>query len=297
MRSADLIGRILAERYRLERVLGRGGMGVVYAGTHTWMERPVAIKVLAAELADREDAVKRFFREARIAANLRHPNIAEVLDMGEDDDGVPFIAMELLEGETLAAHLAREGKLDLETAGRLLVPIVDAIAVVHERGILHRDLKPENIHMARDFRGRTVPKLLDFGIAKLLDGASVNTNTGSVIGTPAYMAPEQLRGLRDIGPAADVWSMGMIFLRVLAGVLPVELGASPIDALVKIAMTAMPSLAHRAPGIPPAVCAVVDGALRREVEERTPTMEALLDAVLSALRDSGVPARDPRGPS
>ena len=294
MKPEDRIGRVLAERYRLESILGKGGMGAVYAGTHTWMDRPVAIKVLAPDYADSGDVVRRFFQEARVAANLRHPNVVDVLDMGEDDDGVPFLVMERLEGETLAARLRRESKLAVDEALRALVPVLDALAFVHAHGILHRDLKPENVFLAKDFRGRPLTKLLDFGVAKLLENAGQSTRTGSVLGTPAYMAPEQLRGAKDIASPADVWAMGMILYRTLAGRLPVELGPTPMEALLKIATADMPSLRVHAPDVPPVIAGAVDAALRRDPALRTGSVTELLDALLEGARASGLRVRDPR---
>ena len=162
----------LAEKYRLDRILGDGGFGVVFAGVHDWTGRPIAVKVMDPSLARKEDYVKRFLQEARLAAKLSHPNVVDVLDMGREEDGTVYLVLELLRGETLSQVLKRRKLLPLDETLNNLLPIMDALSDAHAAGVLHRDLKPANIILSVDKRGRMVPKLLDFGIAKDTEAAT-----------------------------------------------------------------------------------------------------------------------------
>ncbi|MCA9607944.1 MAG: serine/threonine protein kinase, partial [Myxococcales bacterium] len=203
----ERLGRALGGRYRLLKILGKGGMGVVYEGVHEGTGRPVAVKVLLPQFLEHPEITKRFLREAKAAASLHHPNVVDVLDVGEDDDGAPYIVLEFLVGRTLHA-LSKKGPLDAEPTLAHLLPVMDALALAHDNGIVHRDVKPDNIFLAEDETGRITPKLLDFGIAKLLQvTSSLKTRTGTAMGTPHYMPPEQAQGARDVTPAADVWAM------------------------------------------------------------------------------------------
>lgn len=293
-RPEDRIGRMVADRYRLERVIAKGGMGVVYAGKHTWTDRPVAVKLLLPDYAEDPGLLKRFFQEAKTAAGLRHPNVVDVLDMGEDDDGSAFLVLELLEGEPLSVRLERDGTLEAEAALRTLLPIMDALDAVHERGVIHRDLKPANVFLSRAYRGVVVPKLLDFGVAKLLEDGAVRTRTGSVLGTPGYMAPEQIQGASDITAAADVWGIGMVWFRTLAGKLPFTPDPNPTAILMQILSKDLPTLTSVQPTVPAPIARVVDGALRRAPEHRHPNMAAFLDGLIAGADAAGLSIADPR---
>jgi len=285
---------MIADRYQLEEVLGKGGMGVIYGGTHTWTERPVAVKILRDQYAQGE-SLKRFFREARTAAGLRHPNVVDVLDMGEDDDGAAFIVLERLEGESLDAFISREGTVAPQVALKIMLPVLDALAAAHLRGILHRDLKPANIFLAKGHRGHEIPKLLDFGVAKLLEGSTeLKTVTGSVMGTPGYASPEQLRGQSELAPASDVWGVGIVLYRMLAGRLPFEPDSNIPAWVMKIVGQPAPRLEEVAPDVPKALCEAVHGALTLDVEERTPNMPAFIGALLKAAAAEGLDVPDPR---
>ena len=294
MAADPRIGRMIADRYRLDRELGRGGMGVVYAGTHTWTERPVAVKLLLPEHSADASLLKRFFQEAKAAAGLRHPNVVDVLDMGEDDDGSAFLVLELLEGESLRARLDRVGRLAPSDALRVLVPVMDALDAAHARGIIYRDLKPANVFLAAGHRGVEIPKLLDFGVAKLTEGASVQTRTGAMLGTPAYMSPEQIRGARDLTAASDVWGMGMLLHQTLVGRLPIEHDDNPTTMLIALVSEDRPSLAACWPEAPPHLAAVVDRCLARDLAARIGTMNELVEALLAAAAADGVELEDPR---
>ena len=219
----ERLGTTLAEKYRIDRIVGRGGMGVVFSATHLWTGRPVAVKLLLPGLADDAGLVKRFLREARAAAGLRHPNVVDVLDMGSEPDGTVYLVLEMLVGESLDAVLERHGRLTLRELAAWVVPVCDAVGAAHGQGIVHRDLKPENIFLHRPAEGVTLPKLLDFGIAKVLGtGTSKQTAVGSVIGTLHYMSPEQAEGRADVGPRSDVWALGVVLYECLTGRMPFD---------------------------------------------------------------------------
>jgi serine/threonine protein kinase len=291
-------GTVLAGKYELHSVLGRGGMGVVFRGKHLGIDRPIAIKVLRRELVSNPTLAKRFVREAKAAATLQHPNVVDVLDYGVDADGTAFQVLELLQGESLGEHLARKGTISIATALSLVLPVIHALAVAHTRGVVHRDLKPDNVFLARNVHGRIVPKLLDFGIAKLLpkDGgtsSTLSTRAGAAIGTPAYMSPEQARGTADVGTTTDVWAIGVILFECIAGRIPFEAETGSI-LMARIIMEQAPSLATVAPDVPKAIVDAIDRALAAKSEDRWPTMEAFADALRNAAvaSDISVPPAD-----
>ncbi len=268
------VGEVLAEKYRLEELLGSGGMGDVYRATNELVGRPVAIKVLRGEHAANPAIVERFLREARAANLVRHPNVVDVVDIGKHLDGTPFIVQELLQGEDLARYVQhRGGVLGLEEVVDLLCPVIDALAEAHARGVVHRDVKPENVFLVRA-PGRRIPKLLDFGISKLRATNIRATEAGVVMGTPAYMAPEQIQGAKDTDPRSDVWAIGVMLFEVLSGRLPFE----DVDApalFVKIATRDAPLLVDVNPEIPPNVSRIVERCLRRLPAERYPSAAEL----------------------
>ncbi len=291
--AESLLGKELDGRYRLDRVLGRGSFGVVFAGTHTWTERPVAVKVLVAQLAASSPTMAaRFLREAKAAASLRHRNVVDVLDMGEAE-GTAFIALELLEGEPLSARLEREPKLDVPTSLDILLPIFDALHSAHGRGMIHRDVKSENIYL-HDDDGTLVPKILDFGTVRTKYAADETplTEAGSILGTPHYMAPEQVTGT-TLTAAADTYSCGVLAFRMLSGEYPFD-GPSPTIVLANAFTKPAPRLASLAPQLPPGVCGAVDLALEKDPKMRHADMHAFMDALLEGAREVGVDIADPR---
>ncbi|PKN31478.1 MAG: serine/threonine protein kinase, partial [Deltaproteobacteria bacterium HGW-Deltaproteobacteria-20] len=224
MAQPSRVGDLLAGKYRLDALLGSGGVGDVYRAQNTLIGRTVAIKVLKAEHATDDSVVERFLREAKAANLARHPNVVDVLDVGLDDEGVPFIVQEFLEGMDLGQHLKRSnGALPYRQVLELMIPVVEAVGLAHARGVVHRDLKPENVFLAR-VGGAVVPKLLDFGISyiKPQPGDVRMTRTGMTVGTPAYMSPEQLEGTAGVDVRTDVWALGVILYESLAGRLPFE---------------------------------------------------------------------------
>jgi serine/threonine-protein kinase len=216
-------GEVLLDgRYRIERLLGEGGMGSVYLASHVGLGREVAIKFLHSDLISRQEFVGRFYREAQAAAAIRHKNIIEVFDVGMSPKGEPFLVMEYLEGESLAGLLKRVGPLNLGAACAVMESVLQALQVAHRKGIVHRDLKPDNIFLAHQQGEPPVVKIIDFGISKFTQGEldKWRTKTGSVMGTPAYMSPEQARGSAGLDHRTDLYSMGTIFFEMLTEALP-----------------------------------------------------------------------------
>jgi serine/threonine protein kinase len=286
--AEDRVGTVLADKYRIVRVIGRGGFGTVFEAVHTWTDRRIAVKILHPDLATDGTLVARFLQEAKAAARLKHPHVVDVLDMGRDrGDGTVYLVLELLEGEELADRLERRGRLSPAEVFETLVPVMDALALAHERGIIHRDLKPGNVFLHRDERGRVIPKLLDFGIAKTAEGKGT-TKAGTVIGTPQYMAPEQAMADRAVGPPADVWSMGVMIWQALSGRLPFP-GESAAQVLADLMLANAVPLRTVAPRVPAALADAVDRALLKDLDARYPHMRAFLDALLWAGRESGLP--------
>lgn len=288
---------MLGGKYRRGAVLGKGGMGAVYRGEHLLTGRAVALKFLHAEHATRDDVGRRFLREARTAASLKHPHIIDVLDLGQEGDTV-YMVLELLEGESLAALLHRAKSLPVGRAAEVLLPVMRAVAMAHERQVIHRDLKPENIFLHRDATGAEVPKVLDFGIAKALgeEPESRVTQTGFVLGTPAYMSPEQAEGIpENIGPATDVWSMGVVWYEALTGDLPFH-GASHTAMILAVAQGKFQRLTRRAPHIPVALATAIDKALVKDRGRRYAHLGEFLLAIEQALAaPPGAPSVRPDG--
>ena len=223
------VGHVLASKYRVEGVLGMGGMGVVVAATHLDLEQKVALKFLLPSTAADPVIVERFLREARAAVRLKSPHVARTLDTGRLDDGCPFIVMELLEGNDLDAEVeARGAPLAVEDAASYVLQACDALAEAHAMGIIHRDLKPANLFLARGHDGRAQVKVLDFGISKLLPAAEGSSRAGSmtatdsVFGSPAYMSPEQMRSSKEVDARADIWSVGVVLYELVTCRLPFD---------------------------------------------------------------------------
>ncbi len=279
------LGSVIAEKYRLERVLGSGGMGVVFAGRHLWTQRLVAVKLLKPQPEHSPQLVSRFLREARAATRVDHPHVAEVLDMGEDR-GEVYLVLELLKGEPLSRYLDRERTLSLTHMLPVLAPIVDAVHSVHQCGIVHRDIKPENIFLSVNRTGKTVPKLLDFGIAKYMRGMATADNrtsqqTGGAIGTPWYMSPEQARACPDIDPRSDVWSLGVVMYQCLSGTVPFDADDSA-EVLAAILRDEPTPLVRVVPEVGAGVSDVVRTALDKDPSGRPSSVRALFRAVAQA---------------
>src|SRR5262245_41329189 len=218
-------GTMLADKYRVERVLGRGGMGVVVAATHVELDQRVALKFLLPEAMESVEVVERFAREARAAVKIESEHVARVIDVGKLENGLPYMVMEYLNGRDLAALLDEQIKLSIDDALEYTLQACEAIAQAHALGIIHRDLKPANLFVTNRADGTTSIKVLDFGISKVsLAGSSpaeMNlTQTAAIMGSPTYMSPEQMRASRDVDPRADIWALGVIMYELLAGQPP-----------------------------------------------------------------------------
>lgn len=215
---------LIGEKYRLGPVLGSGGVATVYRATHLWTEREVAVKLLDPTLPHFDRVRQAFLKEARATVQLKHPNVVDVLDMGEDDWETVYMVMELLHGPTLRDVLNERGRLSQRETLEVLLPLIDALEKANEMGIVHRDFKPENIVLTYDVNGVMTPKLLDFGIAEILQDARSQGFAGSgdvIMGTPQYMAPEQACDDREgLGPHTDVWGVGVVWYECLAGQVP-----------------------------------------------------------------------------
>lgn len=270
----ETVGRSIGGKYRLGEVLAVGGMGVVHAGVHLVTGRAVAVKRLRSEFVARPDIVRRVSLEASLAVDASHPNVVEVIDAGADASGVPYLVLERLYGRPLEALL--DQPLPLLATAQALMPVANAVAALHRIGIVHRDIKPSNIFVHRDAEGRVTPKLLDFGIAKALARAGA-TLTGGALGTPAYMAPEQLLGYDIGGAAADVWSIGVVFARCLTGRLPFD-NATAVHPSLRSALRS-PQLS----GVPEPIAALLARSLAFEPSERPSDMAAFREALIQAL--------------
>jgi eukaryotic-like serine/threonine-protein kinase len=285
MGKVDYSGQTLDGRYRLIKILGQGGMGAVYLGQHIVIGRQVAIKFLHAEFASNPDVVKRFYREAQAAAAIRQRNIIEVLDVGVAPWNEPFLVMEYLEGESLAAMLERAGPVDLPVACGVVEPALLALAAAHAQGIVHRDLKPENIFLVCREGEPPVVKLIDFGVSKFTKSGDNTklTQTGSLLGTPSYMSPEQARGLAEVDLRSDLYAMGVILYQMLSGRLP-YLGANYNELLIKL-LTEDPTPPREAnPDFPPEAEPLVKRAMAKSAGDRFQTAHEMLEA-LRGLKD------------
>lgn len=284
----ERIGTTLAGKYSLDSVIGRGGMGTVFAGHHALSSRAVAVKVLHAQHVRDPLAVRRFLNEARTAAAFRHANVVDVLDVDVLDDGTVFIVLELLEGETLGDRLARQHKLSLGEALAIVVPVLRALAHAHRLNIVHRDLKPDNIFLLPGTK-QPFPVLLDFGIAKVLGAPeqSIETVTGTIIGTPQYMAPEQALGSSENTPQLDIYAMGVVLFECLAGERPID-GNNPATVLAKLVTGRVPSLRSVAPDVAESIAAIVTTALSPEAKDRFDSCDLFADALLREASALGV---------
>ena len=256
-------------RYVVERELARGGMATVFLARDRELDRPVAVKVLDARLVDDPDVAGRFRREALTAARLAHPNVVQVYDAGEER-GEPFIVMEVVEGEPLDAVLARAGRLPPERVRDLGLQACEALGHAHLRGVVHRDVKPANLLLRPD----GVLKVTDFGIARALDATTQLTQVGTLLGTAAYVAPEQARG-EPVGPPADVFSLGVFLYEALTGRAPWQI--ENLSELSTVGATPARPAGELAPGTPPELEAAVMHALARNPEYRPPDAHGLAE--------------------
>jgi serine/threonine-protein kinase len=288
-------GDVISGRYRLKRVMGAGAMGVVWSARNESTERDFAIKLMLPEAAKDPQRLQRFFKEAKLAGRLRHRCIVEVYDLGRIEDGphkgAPYLVMELLDGEPLDALLRRTGRLPAGTALRILGEVARGLSVAHKQGVVHRDLKPANVFLHRGLDGFVVPKILDFGISKLMAPAegfdAQETTIGTILGSPAYMSPEQTAA-EDLDPRADVWSLGVVLYKALSGELPFV--AANFTTLMLAINTQEPRpLEERVPGLPRALYSLVHQCLSRRRNDRYASAGALADAIDKVLDTHDLP--------
>ena len=282
----EMQGTTIAGRYLVERLIGQGGMGTVWAGRHISLEQQVAIKFVRPQLAGSLEALRRFDTEAKAAARIKSRHAVAVYDHGVTEAGQPYIVMEYLEGESLEQAIARRGKLPLHEVAEIVQQASRALHVAHQAGIVHRDLKPDNIFLARDgeagVRGYSV-KLLDFGIAKMVhegaaSGASA-TQAGMVLGTPHYMSPEALTASAPVSVASDIWSLGACAFSALCGRVPFE-GDAIGDVVLKVCAAPMPVPTQLQPSLPKAFDAWFERACSRHPKRRFASVVELADALV-----------------
>jgi serine/threonine-protein kinase len=273
-------GLILDGKYKLIEKLGEGGMGAVYLGMHQYIGKKVAVKFLHREYAANQEVLARFYREARAATEIGHRSIIEVHDMGISPQGEPYLVMEYLEGESLGAVLRRNGPLDLATSCAVMEQVLLALQAAHDKGIVHRDLKPENIFFTIRPGEPPLVKLIDFGISKITreNIDTKLTQTGSLLGTPSYMSPEQARGDTEIDNRSDLYSIGVVLYQMLTGRLPFE-GANYNKLLIKV-LTENPLPPSEAnPAFPIEAEALLLRALAKAREDRFQSATEMLDAL------------------
>ena len=289
--AAARVGELVGGKYRIVRLLAQGGMGVVYEAQHTVVRRRFAVKFMRRDLAERRDILTRFQREAEAAGALESEHVAAAVDFGIAEDGAPYIVMEYLVGESLTALLGREGPLPAGRAADLVSQAGRGMEVAHAAGIIHRDLKPQNLFVCRRQDGTDLLKVLDFGVAKLqtIDEMNAATRTGAVVGTVAYMSPEQARGDKVVDQRSDVYALGAILYELCSARKP-HPGESHNAILHHIATQPAVPLESLAPDLPAGFLAIVAGALAADPAARPPSAGALVAALAPFARREVWPA-------
>lgn len=288
--------RMIAEKYRLDSLLGRGGMGAVYSGTHVDLDRPVAIKLLLPDFTADLDALERFRREARAAARLNHPNVADTYDYGSLPEGGAYIVMELIEGQTLRERMDAAGLLSFTEAISIARQVTSGVEAAHRSGITHRDLKPSNIILTNDHDGRLLAKVVDFSVAKLKEGTTSGaalTATGSLIGTPRYMAPEQCADNRT-DARSDIYSLGVILYEMLAGRAPFE-GPTTTAIAIKHIQEPPPPVEKFRADTPASLGKLIADALAKSPSERPQTAQEFAARLDEAVKE--LPSTESAGQS
>jgi eukaryotic-like serine/threonine-protein kinase len=282
-----LAGEVIGDRYRLVREVGRGGMGVVWVAHSLVLGVDVALKLIRASAAG-PGMTSRMAREAHAAARLGHPALVRVFDFGWTNRGDPFLVMELVQGETLSALLSRDARIPAIRAVQMLLPIVDGLRLAHSKTIVHRDIKPDNIFLAKDTLGRTQPKLIDFGIAKVgpanYDGKL--TQVGAVLGSPEYMSPEQALGVDDVDERTDIWSLSIVLYEIITGTIPFK--RPNYNALMHIIINEAPKPMPEYGVGDAALWQVIERGLAKKREERWPNVTDFGEALAIWLYEHGI---------
>jgi serine/threonine-protein kinase len=284
--SQDLTGRVLAEKYELVKLLGQGGMGAVWEARNHLGKRFAVKLLITQDVAGNPDLAQRFFREAKASAAIESEHIVEVYDTGIDPQSqLPFIIMEMLKGEDLEKLIGRVGPLNVMGVTRIIGQAATGLSHAHSAGIIHRDIKPANIFMTTRGPGDFVVKILDFGIAKQsiealsATGGAGLTKTGSMLGTPLYMSPEQARGLKSVDARTDIWSLGMCLYEALTGQTPWGDVDTLGELILSICSRDVPNVQEVAPWVPEGLARVVHQALERDIQKRMPSSAAFVDAL------------------
>jgi eukaryotic-like serine/threonine-protein kinase len=277
--SDSLVGTVLEHRYEIVRKIGQGGMGAVYEATHKLIGKRVAVKVLLDKHAQKDQIVARLEQEARLASSIGHPNIIDITDFGQTSDGRTFVAMEFLEGESLAALIARGGRLEIRRAVHIARQVASALGSAHQQGVVHRDIKPENIFLVRRDDDDFV-KVVDFGISKSIrpeqDGEESPrlTQTGMVLGTPLYMSPEQARGDDELDHRIDVYALGVILYEMVTAEVPFR-GTNYLNILSQVVSDEPIPPSQLNPQVSPDLEAVILKAMEKDRDERYQSMEEM----------------------
>jgi serine/threonine protein kinase len=286
---ARLVGATIAGKYKVEKVIGSGAMGVVCSARHVEIGKRVAIKLIESSIAGNADVARRFRREARAASIVESDHIVQVFDVGEDPNLGLYMVMEYLTGEDLSARLARETMLDVDTSVKIAYQVSRALSKAHAAGVIHRDLKPANVFLVAKEDKSIFVKVLDFGISKMLGSESLAksgqlelTRAGSAIGTPQYASPEQAQGFLDADHRTDIWSLGVMLYEMLAGQPAYRETPTYEQFIIQLVTTQPEPLSKVAPWVPPALAAVVHAAVRHNPNERIPDCDAFGRLILQA---------------
>ena len=272
-------GDTLAGKYLIERVIGRGSMGIVMAARHIHLDEQVAIKIMLPDALSQGEHVARFLREARAASKIKNEHVARVMDVDLTQSGMPFIVMEYLEGNDLGALLDKSGPLPVTDAVDYILEACEALADAHAIGIVHRDFKPANVFLARRRDGKLVTKILDFGISKMKAGDMAMTSTVALMGSPAYMSPEQMLSSRDVDARTDIWAVGVSLYQLLSGALPFS-GSTVPEVCARVIHVEPAPLRSVRPDVPPGLENVVMHCLVKDRNRRFQTMADLVAALL-----------------
>jgi serine/threonine protein kinase len=282
-----LIGRTIADKYRVERLLGRGGMGAVYEGRHLLLDRSVAIKVLHQNMSADEKAASRFIREAKASAKIEHPNAVTIHDFGVLKDGSAYLVMEFIRGRSLRQILMQKKNLDTRQAADWIIQVCNVLEAAHQQGIIHRDLKPENVMLKESADGSLLVKVVDFGLAKLVTGEGGSgtnlTQPGEVLGTPHYMAPEYYEG-EEVDKRADIYAIGVILYEMLSGDAPF---GGTVQSIIGGHLFKEPAPLFKAnPSVDMKLNDVVQEALKKKRDERIGSASEFAQKLKAALKDS-----------